>query len=855
MESPPIRILLVEDDEIIALHLTTSLRNIGYQIVAQTNRGEESITLCAELRPDIVLMDIQLAGEMTGVQAAEEIRKLVIPVVFLTSYSDPTTLRQVKGSRPFGYIVKPFTVANLQSTLELALHLHRTEVESLSLARFPDESPYPIMRISQDGTILYANRACEPLITPWNCLPGGRIHPTWQPYLDQALQGRCQVFELTCGEQVFSCTLTPIVGEKYVNLYAYDVTDRHNLETELRESQDKYRLAAENNQSVIRRLNAIIENLPVVVFVIDREGIFRVSEGKSLASLGFKAGQVVGQSVYDIYRAYPEIIENVRAALKGETREYTVQVGERIYHTHVDAITNENGQIDGILGVSTDVTDLVVVDQARREGEERFRRLAEASFEGLAFIREGRFLQVNQQFADMVGSTTDRLIGREILEFVAPEARHLVLEHIQNTNLDPYEFLALREDGSRFPVEVRVRQIPYGGETIRVSAIRDMTQRKRAERSLIETQERLNLALRAARMGIWDWDLITDQVTGDEEVMAIYTGVRRPLDTTVQEILTYVYPDDRQKSIDEFYQAAHNPGRQFDLEYRVRWLDGSLHTIAIRGHVYRTDEGRAVRMIGVTWDVTERRAIEEEIRRLNAELEQRVNQRTAQLQDTLRELETFSYSVSHDLRSPLRAMNGYSRMLEEDYAAVLDANALQYLHRIRESSRRMAQLIDDLLNLSRYARANLHVEDIDLSLIATQILSDLEMQNPERRVEWVVTPGLRAKGDHQLVRVVLNNLLENAWKFTSFSPHAHIEMGTEERAGRSVFFIRDNGAGFDMAYAGKLFGAFQRLHGPNEFEGTGIGLATVQRIIRRHGGDVWAEGETGQGATFYFTLP
>jgi len=232
----------------------------------------------------------------------------------------------------------------------------------------------------------------------------------------------------------------------------------------------------------------------------------------------------------------------------------------------------------------------------------------------------------------------------------------------------------------------------------------------------------------------------------------------------------------------------------------------------------------------------------------------RVNQRTAQLQTALLELESFSYSVSHDLRSPLRAMNGFSQLLEEDYGKILDAQALNYIQRIRDSSRHMAQLIDDLLNLSRVTRANLHIDSLNLSEIARVIAAELNQLDLDRDVSWIIPDDITARADGQLMRAVLSNLLGNAWKFTVRTPHAQIEFGLASQAGRQVYFVRDNGAGFDMAYAGKLFGAFQRLHGPNEYEGSGIGLATVQRIIRRHGGDVWAEGQVDKGATFYFTL-
>ena len=225
------------------------------------------------------------------------------------------------------------------------------------------------------------------------------------------------------------------------------------------------------------------------------------------------------------------------------------------------------------------------------------------------------------------------------------------------------------------------------------------------------------------------------------------------------------------------------------------------------------------------------------------------------LEDANRELEAFSYSVSHDLRAPLRSIEGFSQILLEDYAEKLDEEGQNYLGRVRAASRRMALLIDDLLDLSRVSRSPLRRELVDLSAQAREITAELAKSQPEREAEFVIADGLTANGDARLLSLALENLLGNAWKFTSREERARIEFGSTTLEGRErVYFVRDNGVGFDEAYAGKLFGAFQRLHGPEEFEGTGIGLATVQRIVRRHGGRVWAEGEVGKGATFFFTL-
>lgn len=248
------------------------------------------------------------------------------------------------------------------------------------------------------------------------------------------------------------------------------------------------------------------------------------------------------------------------------------------------------------------------------------------------------------------------------------------------------------------------------------------------------------------------------------------------------------------------------------------------------------------------------RRTEEEIRTLNAQLEERVAQRTADLEASNRELAAFSYSVSHDLRAPLRTLDGFSRILLEDYSDRLDLTARDYLGRLRAGSQRMAELIDDLLTLSRLTRAEMRRATVDLSGLARGIVADLRERDPDRRVDVRIEDGLVAEGDADLLRIALDNLLGNAWKFTSRRPDASIEVGRESVDGTAAFFVRDNGAGFDMAYVSKLFGAFQRLHRSDEFEGTGIGLATVARIIHRHGGQVWATGEIDAGATFRFTL-
>jgi len=287
-------------------------------------------------------------------------------------------------------------------------------------------------------------------------------------------------------------------------------------------------------------------------------------------------------------------------------------------------------------------------------------------------------------------------------------------------------------------------------------------------------------------------------------------------------------------------------------EVTAKRSDGSVFPMDLRISEFSL-EGRR-QFIGSIRDITERKRAQDEILRLNASLEERGQQRTAQLEAANKELESFSYSVSHDLRAPLHGIDGFSQALLEDYAAKLDDQGKGYLQRVRAATQRMAELIDDMLNLARVTRAPMQRAPVDLSALATAITDELRQTQPERAMEVVVQPGLVADGDAKLLKVLLMNLLANAWKFTGKQERARIEFGMQPGGGVPAYFVHDNGVGFDMQYVHKLFGAFQRLHAMDEFPGTGVGLATVQRIVHRHGGRAWAEAAVEQGATFFFTL-
>jgi PAS domain S-box-containing protein len=289
-------------------------------------------------------------------------------------------------------------------------------------------------------------------------------------------------------------------------------------------------------------------------------------------------------------------------------------------------------------------------------------------------------------------------------------------------------------------------------------------------------------------------------------------------------------------------------------EKLYRAMDGRLIPVLFSSSIIHDNEGNIQGFVCVAQDISDRKRAEEQILNLNRDLEQRVRERTAQLEAVNQELESFAYSVSHDLRAPLRSMNGFSQALLEDYPDSLDEEGRDYLNRISASAKRMGSLIDELLKLSRLTRSTMRRTTIDLSAMVRSVVEELKCRYPGRLVDVVIEDGVTGNGDPGLLHVALENLLDNAWKFTSKLANPRVEFGSLVDEDIVVYYIRDNGVGFEMSYSGKLFAAFQRLHAPSEFEGIGIGLATVRRIIMRHGGTVWAEGEVGRGATFYFTL-
>ena len=626
-------------------------------------------------------------------------------------------------------------------------------------------------------------------------------------------------------------------------------------------------------------LQVVLRSVGDGVIATDERGHVRLMNPAAEQMTGFRSTEAAGQPLEAVFRTVNERPRAAAALLAAGIAPQSILVRRDGSQTPISA---SSAPIRDGAGRSVGVVVIFLDDSARRAAEaERERllreveternRLAEVLRQAPSFMvtLRGPYLvyelenELHRQLIghrDVIGKTV-----REALPEVAAQGFVDVLDGVYRTG-KPFIAHGLPVALARKPGEPPEERLldfvyqPFRDAEGKITGILaqgvDQTERVRAEQQLRKAQALTQSIIDGSPALIFVKDL----------------DGRYLLANRAWGQLAGVPPDQARGRTDEefFGPEAGQRIRAVDLqvlsgsplvveEHVV--VGGQRRTFLSHKFPLRDEEGRVSAVCGVSPEIsalkeTEAalRDAERKLRELNEVLEHRVRERTAQLEAANRELEAFSYSVSHDLRAPLRGVDGFSKLLLDEYGGKLDAEGRRYLDRVRAGTQRMGTLIDDLLRLARVSRAQLERAPVDLGALALDVAEELRRANPGRDVELVIARPAPAVGDAQLLRVVLENLLGNAFKFTGKTPHARIEFGERSAEGVRSFFVRDNGAGFDMEYSKKLFGAFQRLHSTTEFEGTGIGLATVQRIVARHGGRIWGEGAPNQGATFFFTL-
>jgi PAS domain S-box-containing protein len=638
-----------------------------------------------------------------------------------------------------------------------------------------------------------------------------------------------------------------------------NITERKKAEVALRESEAKYRGLFENSQVGMYRS------------ALDGSAMLAVNS-KLCAIFGYSKEEMLGNPA-TIRWADPRARDRMMTELR--------QAG--FLHDHAVDIVTKSGEIRNcsvsielhaekgyIEGSAVDVTERKQAEEALAESEERFRTLYENSTVGIyRTTPDGRILLANPTLINMLGYSSLAELSSRNLEKDGFEPSY---ERIHFTDLiekngeaKGLESAWKRRDGTVVFVSESARAIrDREGATLYYDGIvEDISERKRAEEALRESQSLYHSFIEQLPNAVFRKDREGRYVLVNPHFCRLkglkkedFIG-RTPLEVAANELATQGVEGQATKYAEvgeDIHEQILRTGQSFETEEDYPSTDGgTLHMYVVRMPVF--DFRRAIiGTQGIMFDISERKRAEDAIQKLNTDLETRVIERTGQLEYANKELEAFSYSVSHDLRAPLRSIDGFSQALLEDYDDKLDQQGKSHLLRVRGAAQRMAQLIDDVLELSRIHRAEMNRENINVTGMVKEIVEELRRALPRERMTVKIQPKMFAVGDPQLIRLLLQNLLENAWKFTSKHQQGSIECGSCESGGRKVLFVKDDGAGFDMAHADMLFAPFQRLHAQTDFPGTGVGLASAQRIVHRHGGKIWAESEVEKGATFYFTL-
>ncbi len=659
---------------------------------------------------------------------------------------------------------------------------------------------------------------------------------------------------------------------------------------------------------------AILENVSYGIISTTPDGIVTSFNPAAERMLGYAADEIVGKQTPAYWHDSEEIVRRAMRLSEelGETvtpgfdvfaarprhrlpeeGEWTFirKDGERIpVSLSVTALWDEGGHITGFVGLTYDLSERKRAEAALAASEQHFRSLAENSPDNVVrYDRQCRARYYNPRMVQTLGVDTEKILGKTPVELGAGGLEsdteyegHVrrVLESGESSDME----LTLQHPGGG----IRIHLIRFAaerdtkGDITGVLAIgRDITERKRVEDALLFVAQRGwqisgenffdALAQFLGEKLDMDYVLIDriDENPGMAETVALYAkgaitpNMRYALKGTPCENVMgrrlCVYPHGIQQL---FPEDTLLPGMGAESYIGIPLWDSTgqpIGLIAVMGTKPLPDDAPVTHLLQLVATRAaaelERKRAEDEIRKLNQELEQRVADRTAQLEYANKELEAFSYSVSHDLRAPLRAIDGFSVILLDDYAGKLDEEGKRLLNVVRDNTSRMGQLIDDILQFSRTGRSEITLSEIDMEKLAREIFEELKPAAAGGRLQFEIAPIPGAKGDKAMIRQVFVNLLTNAIKFSRTREVPKIQVGATVKDGETIYFVKDNGAGFDMQFANKLFGAFQRLHSAAEFEGNGIGLAIVKRIITRHGGRVWAEGKVNEGATFYFALP
>jgi PAS domain S-box-containing protein len=650
-------------------------------------------------------------------------------------------------------------------------------------------------------------------------------------------------------------------------ILADDITQKWLARQELKDSE--------------RRFREVLSNLHLIAVLADTEGNIYFCNDYFLSLTGYSRDEVMGKNYFDIFIPPGNIGKSKAAYTKGISEgriaphiedEIRGKNGRRLHVSwHNTVLKDTEGKVTGIACIGEDITarreiELTVkkAEEALKESEERYRLLVELSTDAIFIRSEGKFVYVNNAGLELFGAESlEQIRDKEITDIIHEDYRKKV--YTDSMQLKEEDILPprsdekfIRLDGTSVDVEVTRIPFQYNGKFAIQVVARDITQKKQAEVSLLQKTYDLNKRNKELKC-----------------LYAVSSLINKP-DINVETLLTEIvnlipcamqYPEiacsriifrGREYSSPKFSSTPWCCSANIDIAERSEGFVEvcySENRDYKQGQAFVEEEKALINVIAThVKETIERRSAIERIKQLNTELEERVAERTLQLETANKELESFSYSVSHDLRAPLRAIDGFSKILIDDHKNSLDDEALRLLNIICANTEKMSQLIDDLLTFSRLSQQQVVKLPIDMKALVNEVIGEMTVLYPERNIRYFVHDIPPANGDPNMIKQVLVNILSNAVKFTSPRELAEINIGFDKRNGSNIYYIKDNGVGFNMKYVDKLFGVFQRLHSNKEFDGTGVGLALCKKIVNRHNGNIWAESKLDEGSTFYFTL-
>jgi PAS domain S-box-containing protein len=646
-----------------------------------------------------------------------------------------------------------------------------------------------------------------------------------------------------------------------MQVIAHDISERKHVEDALRYSE--------------ARKSAILDTALDAVISINHRGAIQEWNPAAQRIFGYDRAEAVGEDLAELIippslqRAHRDGLEHYlatgEARVLGQRMEMTARRADGSeFPVELSIARVPESDPPTFTGFLRDITQRKLAEETLRKSDSLKTAILETALDGILSIDdEGKIREWNLAAQKIFGYSRAEVLGRPMDELIIPPSlreayqggvANYLMTGVGSLLNRPIELTLRRADGTEFRAELAITRVRAEEPSGCTALIRDVTERNKSRAALRESEERFRLLVE----GVTDYGIYMLDPEG--RVATWNAGAERLEGYRVEEILgkhlsTFFPAEDVQSGLPErALRRAASEGKVTNEGWRIR-KDGSRFWSVGIITALRDESGQLRGFVKVAHDMTARKEAEEEVQRLNAELEGRVVERTAQLEAANHELEAFSYSVSHDLRAPLRHIAGYAEILRSDSATTLDDQGKAHLNTISEAARQMGVLIDALLAFSRMGRSEMRRQPVGLAALLGDARRQLHREIEGRNIDWQVGDLPEVHGDPVMLGQVVINLLSNALKYTRTRPVARIEIGASRNERETVFFIRDNGAGFDMRYVDKLFGVFQRLHSPSEFEGTGIGLANVRRIVRRHGGRVWAEGAVERGATFYFSIP